>query len=263
MKYIQKYITVFVVLSLLFLIIPSTTSKGITKENSIIEKNQNAGKITGLISVYTSSWKIPEPLSGMKITVDGRHDYSDELGQFEINNLALNKNYEVVFSYGLKTVRTKDVYLSTDDPDCYLPEDFAIRDLSKTKEKTTAGIGEIYGHTGTSHIWGFTPVPFATVTAGFKCTISAYPLGYYSIKGLPLNQKITITATKRGHTEFTTTVVLTENNPSKQVFLDIERDGEGIKSKNIQREMRIDLFSLISLCSNARSNLFSTASFVS
>jgi len=260
MKKIQKYITVFVVLLLLFIILPNATSKNITNEKNVLEKNQNTGKISGLISIYTPSWKIPEPLSGMKITVDGKHDYSDDLGQFEINNLALNKNYEVVFSYKFKTVRTKDVYLSTDDPDCYLPEDFHIRDLSKTKAKTTSS-GTIYGNTGTSLIWGFTPVPFATVTAGFKCTTSLYPMGSYRISGLPLNQQITVTATKRGFTEYTTTVVLTENNPTKQVFLDIKRDGEDVKSKNI--DFLRNLFSSSFFSTNTRSNLFSAFSFIS
>jgi len=261
MKNTNKIITISVVLLLLFLIVPSATTKEINNERDILGKNTNTGKISGTLSLYTSSWIVPEPLSGMKVTVDGKNDYSDIHGYFEIKNLPLNKNYEVVFHFKGRKVRTRDVYISTNSPDYTLNEDFHIRDLYKSKEKTTTEIGTIYGNTGTSLIWGFTPVPFATVTAGFKCTVSLYPLGSYRITGLPLNKKITVTESKRGYTECTKTVILTDNNPAKQVFLNMERDGEGIKSKNIN--FLRNLFSSTFFSTNTRSNLFSTFSFVS
>jgi len=105
---------------------------------------------------------------------------------------------------------------------------------SESKEETTC-LGCIYGHTGISHIWGFSPVRFAIVTAGCRITISGPIMGEYKIKGLPLG-KLTVTGSKRGYKTYTTTVTLTEEYPKKQVFIDLQPvDDDKTSNKNTEK----------------------------
>ena len=84
-----------------------------------------------------------------------------------------------------------------------------------------ASLGSIYGHTGISYIWGFSPVRFAKVEAGDKTTISGPFMGEYKIRGLPLGN-YTVTGSKKGYITYTTTVTLTEDRPDKQAFIDLQ-----------------------------------------
>jgi hypothetical protein len=92
--------------------------------------------------------------------------------------------------------------------------------------------GTIYGYTG-EHFdtWGSSPVPFALVDAGIKKTISAFPMGYYRITGLPLNQEITITASKKGYHSDTLKHTFTELRPTYYYCFDLQEDEDDIRFK--------------------------------
>lgn len=91
---------------------------------------------------------------------------------------------------------------------------------SESIEETTC-LGSIYGNTGELYIWGFSPVRFAKVTAGGRTTISGPIMGEYKIRGLPLGT-YTVTGSKKGYETYSTTVILTEQHPDKQVFIDLQ-----------------------------------------
>jgi len=95
--------------------------------------------------------------------------------------------------------------------------------------------GTIWGYTG-DHFdtWGSSPVPFALVDAGIKKTISAWPMGYYRITGLPLNQEITITASKKGYHSDTLKHTFTELRPTYYYCFDLKEDeDDSINEKNV------------------------------
>lgn len=103
---------------------------------------------------------------------------------------------------------------------------------SDVDKESTCG-GTIYGYTG-EHFdtWGSTPVPFALVDAGIKKTISAYPMGHYRITGLPFDQEITITASKKGYDSDTLKHTFTELKPTYYYCFDLqEKEDDSVKEK--------------------------------
>ena len=104
-----------------------------------------------------------------------------------------------------------------------------IKDNLNPSEEPVS-FGSIYGNAGTLHIWGFSPVRFAIITAGGKTTMSGPFMGEYKITGLPLGTH-TITGRKIGYNTFTCLVTLTENYPDKQVFIDLQPNDKSINVK--------------------------------
>lgn len=107
------------------------------------------------------------------------------------------------------------------------------KNVNQIEEEQTC-FGTIYGNTGTSLGWGFTPVFFAKVNVGCRTTYSSHILGYYKICGLPLGT-YTITGSKRGYDTFTDTVTLTENDPREQIFINLEPNGDSLEKTNLGR----------------------------
>jgi hypothetical protein len=120
--------------------------------------------------------------------------------------------------------------------------------------------GTIYGYTG-DHFdtWGSTPVPLALVDAGIKKTISGYPMGYYRITGLPFDQEITITASKKGYHSDTLKHTFTEKKSTYYYCFDLkEKENYPVCKQKITG----GLFSLITMGSNTWSNLLRTLAFM-
>jgi len=103
------------------------------------------------------------------------------------------------------------------------------------KEEPTC-LGSIYGHTGISDTWGFSPIRIAKVETGGKTIISGPIMGEYRIRGLPLGKYI-VTGSKKGYDTFTDTATLTERYPDKQVFIHLEPNDESVKKANIRIPM--------------------------
>ena len=123
--------------------------------------------------------------------------------------------------------------------------------------------GTIYWYTG-DHFdtWGSTPVPLVLVDAGVKKTISGFPMGSYRLTGLPLNQEITITASKTGYKSDTLKHTFTDLHPNYYYCFDLkEKDESSQKERNtvfLKNLLTSTFFS-----SDTWSNLLSTFSFVS
>ena len=93
--------------------------------------------------------------------------------------------------------------------------------------------GTIYGYTLESHdTWGAYPVPLALVDAGIKKTISAFPMGYYCITGLPFDQEITIAASKIGYESDTIRYTFTEKKHTYFYSFDLqEKEDDSVREK--------------------------------
>jgi len=135
--------------------------------------------------------------------------------------------------------------------------------LNKEETEDSSCGGTIYGYTIESHdTWGAYPVPFALVDAGIKQTISGPVMGNYRITGLPLNQEITITASKRGYDSDTIKHTFTEGNPEHFYCFDLQEKENYPIVKQKSFTLFEKLFSLIPTGSNTWSNLLSTFAFM-
>ena len=221
------------------------------------------GKTEGLAEYYCA----PPPVPFAKITCEYGCTRSSFGGIYKLRGLPLNTEIEVIASQkgfidDVKTVilteekphRTNFDFTLLDDPD-YEP-----------KNKETNCIGHIQGRVGNSKgLYYWEPYIFAKVDAGVKETKTNL-LGYFNLF-LPLNQEYEITVYKSGFKPMTKTLTLTTECSYRELtfdFFESEPD-EDISYKNQIYLKRIiqRLLSFITMSSNTRSNLLSTAAFMS
>ena len=129
--------------------------------------------------------------------------------------------------------------------------------VSSVDKKSTCG-GTLYGYTVSSYCWSWNPISNVLVTTGLqgKSTISD---GYYSISVLPLNVAIRVTARMSSYYSDSKIVTLTNYDTEEYLILDLQPFMGKLKAKNIR--VINNLFSLISMSANARSDFFSAFSF--
>ena len=294
----KKILTYASIILLISIAIAPSINASITKKSITVEKKE----ITGFGSIYGSThyllgWGVYElPFALVVAESEGitRQDRSNILSNYRINTLPLDKTYTVTASsniiieqqgkYYELVSESKTVTLTENEPNIEVNFALTTRQVesinvdknkddvkSYTPAEKPASLGSIYGNAGELYIWGFSPVRFAKITAGRKTTISGPLMGEYKIRGLPLGA-YTITGSKKGYDTFTDTVTLTENNPDKQVFIDLRPNDKSVNAevtqiKNVEEpaciEMNINcLFSSILISTNTRTNLFSTATFM-
>jgi hypothetical protein len=107
------------------------------------------------------------------------------------------------------------------------------RSTERTETEDSSCGGTLYGSTCTKYCWSFNPVPLALVDAGVKKTISGFPLGSYELTGLPLNQELTVTASKPGYKSDTIKITLTNEQPSYYYCFDLQKNGDKIQKREL------------------------------
>jgi hypothetical protein len=226
------------------------------------EKSTCGGTIYGYTLEFHDTWgAYPVPLAlvdaGIKQTI------SDPImGYYRITGLLFDKEITITASkIGYTSDTIRHTFTEGDQPYYYCfdlqeKDDHSVKDrVSNNNDK-----GRIYGYTVSSQDWSWNPISNVLVTTGLqgKSTISD---GYYSISGLPLNVPIRVTARKIGYYFDSKTVTLTNEDPEEYLILDLQPFMGKSEAKNIG--IMNDLFSLVSLGSNARSYFFSTFTLMS
>jgi len=216
------------------------------KENNQIEENENHEEPSCLGSIYgwvhVHCFPPPVDIQGAKLTLEGdyisRTTFSGLFGHYSFNFVQVGRQYTLTATHLKYKTVTKTFTLLADEPNLMVSISMYEKDVSKARainQDLSCG-GTIFGYTVESYdTWGSSPVPFALVDAGIKKTISAYPMGYYRITGLPFDQEITITASKKGYCSDTLKHTFTEKRPTYYYCFDLqEKEDDSIKEKNIE-----------------------------
>ena len=214
------------------------------KENNQIGENENHEEPSCLVSVYgwvhVHCFPPPVDIQGVKLTLEGDYitktTFSGLFGHYSFNFVQVGRQYTLTATHPKYKTVTKTFTLLADEPNLMVSISMYEKDDSKARainQDVSCG-GTIYGHTLESHdTWGAYPVPFALVDAGIKKTISG-PLSNYRITGLPLNQEITITASKKGYHSDTLKHTFTELKSTYYYCFDLKEDeDDSIKEKNV------------------------------
>ena len=248
-------------LAIIFILILIASNINAVKlsNNSKKDDLDDYGSISG--SVIIHCFPPPEYITGAKLVLKRekttRNTFSGLLGNFRFNLIPIGWQYTLTVTHSdFKTVE-KTFTLLPEDLDMRISIAMLGKDSKSKNNKDIVESGTIYGYIGSIYIWGFTPVPFALVDAGMKKTVSAYPLGGYSLNDLPFDQEITVTASKIGYKSDTIKLTLTKEKTSYYVF-DLQEKEDDKKSK----EIRKDLLSFATFCSDTWSNFFSTTAFI-
>ena len=176
-------------------------------------------------------------------------------GDYWILELPLDQTYNVTASAYRYFPQTKIVTLTENSPSrCVhfcLKKDYDSKARAINQDVSCGGT--IYGHTLESHdTWGAYPVPLALVDAGIKQTISDPIMGYYRITGLPFDQEITITASKKGYDSDTLKHTFTELRPTYYYCFDLQED-EDVTVKHIWNEE--GTFTIMALAMNTDNSI--------
>lgn len=228
--------------------------KDIKVREIIKEEPTSLGSVSGGVCVET--FPPPVIIQGAKLTLEGDYitktTFSGLLGKFKFHAVPIGRQHTLTATHPKFKTVTKTFTLTADNPDIYISiHMYGKSDImtiekddlvAKTISQDSSCGGTIYGNTGTSYIWSFSPVPFALVDAEIKKTISAYPMGCYRITGLPFDQEITITASKKGYYSDTLKHTFTEKNPTYYYCFDLQGDESDIKirfARSIKDESQI------------------------
>lgn len=104
----MKKIQCFLLMIIFFIIISSYQIKAIN--------NEDTGSITGYVYYYDSTWGPMIMVKYAFVNAGIEHDFSNRHGYYEINNLPINRYYNIsIYSLCLKS-ETKSVYLTQDIP---------------------------------------------------------------------------------------------------------------------------------------------------
>ena len=223
-----------------------------------IEKQSNeSGRIHG--NVYEASFFESPPiiLAELVLETEGikKTTHTGLLGGFQFKNLPIELTYTITASHPKYDTKVYTYTLSPDKPDLevamnlYRKDDSITRDINQDE---SCG-GTIYGYTLESHdTWGAYSVPLALVDAGIKQTISGPIMGYYRITGLPFDQEITITASKKGYDSDTLKHTFTELRPTYYYCFDLQED-EDVTVKHIWNEE--GTFTIMALAMNTDNSI--------
>ena len=214
---------------------------GFTKDDLIIkektEKTEGTGRIYGNVEVCRTGY-IPHPeIPFATVDAEIKKVRCNIKGDYWILELPLDQTYNVTASAYRYFPQTKIVTLTENSPSrCVhfcLKKDYDSKARAINQDVSCGGT--IYGHTLESHdTWGAYPVPFALVDAGIKKTISG-PLSNYRITGLPFDQEITITASKKGYYNDTLKHTFTEKRSTYYYCFDLQEDeDDSIDVKTIE-----------------------------
>ena len=199
-------------------------NKEITKPTEI--QTCDLGSVSG--SVYIHCFPPPEYIQGAKLVLEGdyisRTTFSGLLGNFRFNLVEIGRQYTLTATHPKFKTVIETFTLSDEEPNLRIDISMTGKEGSKARtinSDESCG-GTIYGYTIESHdTWGAYPIPLALVDAGIKKTISS-PLSYYRITGLPFDQEITITASKKGHHSDTLKHTFTEKKSTYYYCFDLQ-----------------------------------------
>lgn len=186
---------------------------------------------------YLEGWGC-YPLIFAQLELSGDEIYRTTNSGFDAHyiftGLPLDKTYNIKCSANGYISQIETVTLTSTQPNSIV--NFALEmdevsysgeivQINMNEEQTC--LGSIYGNTGESYIWGFSPVGLVKVEAGGKSTISSPIMGFYRIRNLPFGT-YTVTGTKIGYDTRTETVKLSEEHPDQQCFIHMEPNDEDL-----------------------------------
>jgi len=219
------------------------SKKDNARSKTFIEKTECLGSIYGKVRYSPDGYYGDMPAPYTLVKVGKKFDINSIIdSSYKITGLSLNQELIVIYSNPQFKTKTTTVILTNEEPNVelilyyYSEDEKDINPKSRTTYKETEFLGSIYGNTGTCLGWGFTPVPFAKVEAGGKTTISLPIMGRFRINNLPFGT-YTITGSKIGYDTFNDIIILTQNNPDKQVFIDLQPNDKGINEKLNQNKL--------------------------
>ena len=191
----------------------------------------NLGCIYGVISGETGGY--PSFIPFAKVKIEGiRTKLCDILGGYRFFGLPLERSYTITAQAGGYQTDSKTVTLTKENR---VEQVFItlLKDRDQTKEECNTK-GMIYGHVYETpeQYYAPPPMPFQNVRTDYKST-KTNMFGFYKIRNLPLNEEIDIWTDSSWHHNYEKTVILTEENPSKELdfylnYIDEEHRDNGV-----------------------------------